>query len=249
MLYDGNNPVLRIVGVERVCWDSEKVKVNGRAYSSLSFRVRGRAEIIGGSKQYKVDTNDIMYLPQNTDYTAQYTDTELIAIHFVTAQKDGDIEVYSFQNGEQIYKLFLQAHTLWKNKEVGYEVYTMSLLYSILGTLLENDSKINLPHRFLDAVSYINADYQRNDVSVDMICAKAGIGATTFRQLFKKYYQKTPMEYVTDLRLECARNLISNGMPVESAAYESGFNDPKYFARIVKKRLGCTPRAFKTYGK
>ncbi|MBQ3099216.1 MAG: AraC family transcriptional regulator [Kiritimatiellae bacterium] len=38
-------------------------------------------------------------------------------------------------------------------------------------------------------------------------------------------------------------------MPIETAAYESGFNDPKYFARVVKSRFGCTPRALKAYGK
>ena len=82
-----------------------------------------------------------------------------------------------------------------------------------------------------------------------MICTEAGIGATQFRQLFKKYYQKTPMEYITSLRLEYARSLISNGVPVEKASFESGFNDSKYFARVVKKYFGCTPRELKTYGK
>ena len=57
------------------------------------------------------------------------------------------------------------------------------------------------------------------------------------------------MEYITRLRLEYARRLIANGVSVESTAYESGFNDPKYFARVVKKHFGCTPRNLKTYGK
>ena len=86
-------------------------------------------------------------------------------------------------------------------------------------------------------------------MNVDMICAEAGIGSTAFRQLFKKHYQKTPVEYITDLRLEYARNLISSGVPIGNVAYESGFNDTKYFARVVKKRLNCTPRDLKNYGR
>ena len=58
-----------------------------------------------------------------------------------------------------------------------------------------------------------------------------------------------PVAYITDLRLEYARNLISGGMSIEAAAVESGFNDPKYFARRVKKHFGCTPSKLKTYGK
>jgi AraC-like DNA-binding protein len=38
-------------------------------------------------------------------------------------------------------------------------------------------------------------------------------------------------------------------MTIEDAACESGFNDPKYFARVVKKHFGCTPRDLKLYGK
>lgn len=67
--------------------------------------------------------------------------------------------------------------------------------------------------------------------------------------LFQKYYDKTPIEYITQLRLEHARNLIACGMVIEQAAEKSGFNDSKYFARVVKKYLGCTPRELKNYGK
>ena len=104
-----------------------------------------------------------------------------------------------------------------------------------------------LPNR--RAISYINSNFKNSNLNVDMICEQAGIGATSFRQLFKKHYQKTPWEYITDLRLEYARNRISNGTPIENVAYESGFNDPKYFARVVKKRLNCTPRDLKNYGR
>ena len=82
-----------------------------------------------------------------------------------------------------------------------------------------------------------------------MICRQGGISATMLRQLFKKYYQKTPLEYILSLRLEYARSLISNGVSIENAAYDSGFNDSKYFARVVKKHFGCTPRELKYYGK
>ncbi|MBQ7045282.1 MAG: helix-turn-helix transcriptional regulator [Clostridia bacterium] len=249
MLCNGGNPILEITGVEHMRWKGGTFNVSCRNYSALAFRINGNAIIQSNGNEYNIKTNDILYLPQNMGYTAKYTDTEMLVIHFVTARDDKELEVYSFQNSEQIYKLFLQAHLLWKNKEAGYVVYTMSLLYSILGTILEKETKINLPPYFLKAISYINSNYKNSDLNADTICAEAGIGATAFRQLFKNHYQKTPVEYITDLRLEYARNLISSGMPIENVAYESGFNDPKYFARVVKKRLNCTPRDLKNYGR
>ena len=109
-------------------------------------------------------------------------------------------------------------------------------------------SKTNLPPHFLRAISYINANYNSN-ITTATICAASGIGATVFRQLFKAHYRKTPVEYITELRLEHARNRIAGGVPIEQAAADSGFNDPKYFARVVKRYFNCTPRDLKNYGK
>jgi AraC-like DNA-binding protein len=249
MLYEGNNPIFQTIGVEHMNWRSGIFEVKPRDYSALAFRISGSATIRTQKGDYCIHSNDILYLPQNTQYAAEYTDTEMIVIHFVTAKDDNEPEVYSFQNTDQLYGLFLKAHTLWKNKEPGFRVYTLSLLYMILGVILEKNTRINQPQHFLKAVSYINANYKKADLSFDKICREGAISGTVFRQLFKKYYQKSPIQYITELRLEHARGLISSGASVETAAYESGFSDAKYFARVVKKHFGCTPRDLKTYGK
>lgn len=249
MLYEGNNPVLKVTAVVHMRWRGGVFHVKPRAHSALAFRISGNATITVGQKEYDIQANDILYMPQGIGYKAEYTDTEMLVIHFVASEKDSEPEIYSFQNTEPIYKLFLSALRFWVNKEPGFHVYVLSQLYMILGVILEKSTKRNLPGHFLIAISFINSNYRNGALSIDRICAEAGIGATQFRQLFKKYYQKTPTEYIMQLRLEYARNLISGGMTIEKAAYESGFNDSKYFARVVKKRLNCTPRELKNYGR
>lgn len=249
MICNGENPILRIVDIVHTGWTAGTFPVAPRPYSSLTFRIGGSSVITCGGKEYHITANDILYMPQNLAYRADYTDTDIIAIHFVTGSDDKEPEIYSFENTGELYKMFMRASSLWENKEPGYSVYLMAQLYTILGTILEQNTISSLPQHFIDAISFINANYKDNAISVDLICAKAGISATAFRELFRKHYQKTPMQYITDLRLAYARNLISGGMTIENAACESGFNDPKYFARVVKKHFGCTPRDLKLYGK
>lgn len=248
MLYQGDNPILQIEAVEHMRWSDGIFRVEPRNYCALAFRIRGTARIDSQGGTYPVDTNDILYVPQDLGYTATYTDTEMLVIHFVTRRSDKRIELYPMEDSGRLYKLFLRAHALWQNKEPGYRVYAMSQLYDILGTILETQTKTNLPPHFLQAVSYINANY-RSALTMQSICESSGISATVFRQLFKKHYKKTPVAYITELRLEYARSLIAGGMPIEQAATESGFNDAKYFARVVKKHFNCTPRDLKNYGK
>lgn len=93
---------------------------------------------------------------------------------------------------------------------------------------------------------YINANFKNN---TDDIYRETGVSATYLRTLFQKHFGKRPTEYIINLRLEHARNLIACGTSVKEAAFESGFNDPKYFARVVKKHFHCTPRELQLYGK
>ena len=249
MLYEGNNPILRVENVENLTSSPGTYTVAPRPYSSLSFRIKGTAQIQAAGKSYTVDTNDILYLPQNLAYTAHYTETEMITFHFVTERNEEEIQVFSFENGEKIYKTFLQAREIWQAKAPGYSLQAMSALYAILGIICQKVTHAQLPPHFLRAVSRLNSDYTNSHLNVGEICADAGIAQSRFRQLFKLHYGKTPVDYLTDLRIEHARSRIASGMSVEAAAFESGFNDPKYFARAVKKRFGCTPKSFKSYGK
>ena len=249
MLYEGNNPILRIENVETLTSSPGTYTVAPRPYSSLSFRIQGTARIETEDGQYTVDTNDILYLPQGLGYTAHYTETEMITFHFLTEENDREIQVFSFENGEKIYKAFLQASQLWRIKAPGYNLYALSALYAILGMICQKETHAQLPPHFLKAVSMLNGGYTNGRLNMGEVCHQAGIAQSRFRQLFKLHYGKTPVDYLTDLRIEHARSRIAGGMSVEAAAFESGFNDPKYFARAVKKRFGCTPRDFKSYGK
>lgn len=248
MLYHGTNPIMKIIAVEHLRWDEGVFTVPPRAYASLAFRLSGTATISYGSSTCLVNANDVLYVPQGLGYTAAYTDTELLVIHFVTAHKDTAPQRYALENGEQIYKMFLRAKAIWEDRAPACDVQILSQLYGILGEIGQNETQVRLPAHFLKAVSYINSHFTE-DISADDVCAQAGMSGTVFRQLFRQYYHKSPVAYIIQLRLEYARNLIARGVSVESAALESGFHDAKYFARTVRKHFGCTPRELKTYGK
>jgi AraC-like DNA-binding protein len=190
-----------------------------------------------------------LYIPQNVAYAANYSDTEMFVIHFHTAENDLEPEVFSAPNPEQIYRTFLAAHTLWQNKNAGYQAFILSRLYDIFGQICEQKTAETLPAYFLNAVSYINDNFKSSTLSIPDICERTGIGATYLRTLFKKHYNQRPTEYIIGLRLDHARNLIACGVPVKEAAFESGFRDSKYFARVVKQHFHCTPRELELYGK
>lgn len=69
-----------------------------------------------------------------------------------------------------------------------------------------------------------------------------GISHTSFRRHFKSQMAMSPVQYLLDLRLRKARNLLmQTTLPVQTIAEECGFENPLYFSRFFKQRTGLPP--------
>ncbi len=75
--------------------------------------------------------------------------------------------------------------------------------------------------------------------------AELPISADHLRKLFLASTARTPLRYLTSLRLEQARRLLAmGGYSVKEIAVRSGFSDPLYFSRLFKRSLGVSPSEF-----
>ncbi|MHA4810972.1 hybrid sensor histidine kinase/response regulator [Flavitalea flava] len=58
---------------------------------------------------------------------------------------------------------------------------------------------------------------------------------------------KTPIEFIRSIRLKRAAQLLEKShLTIAEIAYESGFNNPKYFSRYFKTEYGMLPSAYQT---
>lgn len=67
------------------------------------------------------------------------------------------------------------------------------------------------------------------------------------KKLFKKETGLTPLQYLTEKRLENAANCLAmNGGSgnVSDIAYQCGFSEPLYFSRLFKRKYGVSPRRY-----
>ena len=69
------------------------------------------------------------------------------------------------------------------------------------------------------------------------------------RKLFKTELGRSPLEYLTDLRMYKARELLSDekrNRPIAKVAEDCGFSDALYFSRVFKKSKGVPPSKYLT---
>ena len=67
------------------------------------------------------------------------------------------------------------------------------------------------------------------------------------KKVFKKETGLTPLQYLTDKRLEnAASNLTMSGGRgnISEIAYQCGFSEPLYFSRLFKRKYGVSPRSY-----
>ncbi|HTP59437.1 MAG TPA: AraC family transcriptional regulator, partial [Spirochaetia bacterium] len=97
------------------------------------------------------------------------------------------------------------------------------------------------------AVHYIEENFGR-DLPLEEVAKSVGLSPSYFSSCFKKETGRNVVEYITEYRVEKAIEMLcSTNLNTSEVAYQVGFNDPKYFARIFKKSVGVTPSLYRKY--
>lgn len=117
---------------------------------------------------------------------------------------------------------------------------TLSRLYSFDDSIVEQDI-INIAR----AASYIEKNFREN-ISVADLARYSHYSERHFIRIFSKTYHTTPLEYLIDLRINHACIMLKNtDLTVSEIATYCGVSDGNYFSRIFKKRIGCSPTAYR----
>lgn len=96
-------------------------------------------------------------------------------------------------------------------------------------------------------ISYINRNYKEK-INLEDIAGAGNVGKTNCCALFKQYVNKTPNEYLTELRLRKSIELLQKtDMTILEICYETGFSGASYFTEVFHKYFGCTPSMYRQH--
>ena len=93
---------------------------------------------------------------------------------------------------------------------------------------------------------YLQHNYMMYDISLDSVSAILNLNASYFSSLFKRTFQVNFLDYLTELRMDAARELLRD--PLRSTAEVAGmvgYESANYFTRAFKKKVGMTPTEFR----
>ncbi len=97
----------------------------------------------------------------------------------------------------------------------------------------------------LKLLFYLNENYKEN-ITLDSLSAKFFLSKVALCARFKKFMRCSIMQYLVQIRLSKAKELLSStGKSIEKIAEECGFSSANYFSLAFKKEIGLSPLYYK----
>ena len=112
--------------------------------------------------------------------------------------------------------------------------YTLDPI-KIIETLFYNKRQM------LNAIDFIEANLDDSSLTIEQIANSINLSPFYFARNFKKEFGISPHQFIINKRLEKAKKLLRNHLPIADVAQMCGFSDQSHLTRLFKKYLGFTP--------
>lgn len=134
-----------------------------------------------------------------------------------------------------------------KNKEFLLNLYAQELVYHLIQIKgvqqIINLEQTNPIHK---SIQYIQSHIME-PISINLLAYDLNMSEANFSNSFKKIMGITPKEYITNLKLMKAKEMLKD-QNVTEVAYDLGYDNISHFIALFKNRYGITPKQFKSIG-
>lgn len=219
-----------------------KREMRDRASYGLAFSTGGEIIYTHKGRSYVSDSEHAVLLPMGESYS-------------FTCVSSGAFPVINFSCTEPITDSIVQipvfdAAAIIRDYEEIKAIYTpgtvnarvMSLFYGILHKL----TQANTTPRLLPALRYIENNLADTEITNKLLADRCRISEIYFRRLFAESFGVSPKQFILELRIQRAKQLLGEGgLKISAIADACGFGDAYHFSRIFKKRTGYTPTEYR----
>ena len=86
--------------------------------------------------------------------------------------------------------------------------------------------------------------YHSEKIELERMAAAAFMSRFYYIRIFQQVYGVTPRQYLRDVRIKKARELLKMGHPVTQVCLDVGYESLPTFSRAFKQATGCSPKAY-----
>lgn len=217
-------------------------KIQNRDSYALSFCEEGQITYTHNGNKFISDKDHAVILPQGQSYSIYGDKTgSFPVINFTCADILCDTVIsLPIDNSKSYMKDFNRLQSLSLFGENRTEM--MSIFYHMLHRLSSQNSSCQV---ILPAIKYLENNYQNPNLTNKKLAEQCKLSEVYFRRVFTNYYNMSPKQFLIDIRINKAKQLLSEGaMKINVIASNCGFSNQYHFCRIFKEKTGLTPTEY-----
>lgn len=222
------------------------LEIEGRKSYGLSFCLDG-GEIVYSmnGKEFVSDRTCAVLLPMDGHYTLRGTRTgefPLINFECDLPPLSRDIVVRPLCNPESYFRRYEQIRTIMMTSRDRAKI--MSVFYDILSDLAHEEEGSE-DGTLAPATEYLASHLGDAELSVGALAGVVNLSEPYFRKLFKAAYGISPKQYLLELRIRRAKQLLAEkSLTVTAISEACGFASVYHFCRAFKSKTGQTPTEY-----
>lgn len=219
---------------------SEQMR-NRKTYA-LTLCTEGQITYTQNENEYVSHRNTAIILPKGGNYLIRGDKTgSFPVINFECSGFLCDtIQVIAIQNTDQLLADFeeIKKHLCFADRH--------AYIFSIFYRMLHNLSSSKLPPLLENAIRLMENQYNVPDLTNAQLADACQVSEVYLRKLFAKHLNTSPKQYIIDLRLQKAKQMLSEGvLRIAEIADCCGFSNAYHFCRTFKEHTGITPSEYR----
>lgn len=223
-------------------------KLNSHSHHcyELSYIQSGSGYMTIDGKEHFLDTDTFVLIKPNSVHSFKGNAAcRLIYIGFFYDNSCGILNRSFTGKSQEISKIIMQMDYELKQTPNDFEEIVQEYQKLIIFTLIRIHSRLFPNDKETLIIQNTITEIKKNftkQINAEKISAATGYSYHHFRHIFKNHLGMTVNQYITDLRLHYAMQLLRNTyMPMKTISLASGFSSVSVFTSAIKKAYGLTP--------
>jgi AraC-like DNA-binding protein len=220
-----------------------KLQMTNRQSYGLSLCISGQVTYTMNGENYISDQNKAVLLPKGGTYSLQGDKEGLFPVVNFKCENFNckEIVVVPLENSQACIKDFETLKDLFLHDKNHLKIYSAfyELLYKV------SSANLRKKHPLASVIKYIAENIQSPELSNTCLAKQIGISEVYLRKLFSAHYNITPKQYVLDVRIRKAKQMLRDTpFTIATIAEACGFSSVYHFCRAFKQRTGLTPTEY-----
>lgn len=215
--------------------------------------VKGSGVLKTQYSAYSLSEGDLFFTFPASAYTLETIDDfKYLYIGFVGTRANAILEKFGIRIRNCVFKDFIELKEIWENclklpisvLDMGTEgIFLFSL--SKIGERIMPVAKKGGCNTPAIIKKYVDENYADSKLNLNSLSKTLNYNSNYISYVFKKEFGVSFREYLNLLRINNACALIEKGFTsVKDISYLCGFDDPLYFSKVFKKRVGSMPSSY-----